>query len=109
MAAPVPKSIHDDTNTGHHWTTTTTTLVLGAAPAADAVAIIAYNDHKKPLLYAMLPDTHDKLLELEIDRTGGHCGSPRPAGQGALGGRVTFAYVDTFGRLSPQSAAIDAQ
>jgi len=109
MAAPSPKAISEQTSKGARWTTTTTKLALSTAPPADAVAIIAYDANKKPLLYATLPDTHDKLLELEIDRSGGHCGSPKPDGQGSLTGKITFAYVDVFGRLSPTSTAITAQ
>ena len=106
MTAPSPKSVTSTTTEGHRSTTTISTLKLGAAPPADAVAIIAYDEHGKSLLFASLPDTHDKLLELEIDRSGGHCGTAKPQGQGGLVGKLAFAYVDAFGRLSPQSVAI---
>jgi hypothetical protein len=106
MTAPNPKLLTSKTTEGFRSMTTTTTLKLNAAPPADAVAIIAYDDQHKALLYAGLPDTHDKLLEFEIDSTGGHCGTPKPVGEGALAGKITFAYVDAFGRLSPTSTAV---
>jgi len=81
-------------------------LTLTAAPPAEAVAIIAYDSDGKAQLFSTLPDTHDKLRELAIDTTGGHCGTPKPEGHGSLFGKVTFAYVDAFGRLSAKSAAI---
>ena len=85
---------------------TATTLHLTAAPPADAVAIIAYDANGKALLFATLPDTHDKLRDLVIDESGGHCGTPQPPNHSGVAGKVTFAYVDQFGRLSPQSKAI---
>ena len=109
MTAPNPKLLTSKTTEGFRSMTTVTTMKLGAAPPADAVAIIAYDEQHKALLYASFPDTHDKLLEFEIDRTGGHCGTVKPTGQGVLAGKITFAYVDLFGRLSPTSTAIAAR
>jgi hypothetical protein len=109
MAAPVAKSVKEKTTAGFRSMETTVTLKLGEAPPADAVAVIAYDESGKALLYSSLPDTHDKTLETVIQETGGHCGTPHPNDEGALGGKVTFAYVDAFGRLSPKSKPIVAQ
>jgi hypothetical protein len=106
MPAPEPKAIKSKTESGFRSMTTTTTLKLVHAAPPDAVAIIAYDASGKPQLFAGLPDTHDKLLEFELDQTGGHCGTPHPNGQGSLAGKITFAWVDAFGRLSPQSKGI---
>lgn len=109
MAAPVAKAITSRITEGFRSATTTTTLKLTKAAPADAVAIIAYDDTGKALLFAALPDTHDKVLEFAIQESGGHCGTPRPNGEGAIVGTVTFAYVDAFGRLSPKSKPIVPQ
>lgn len=109
MPAPAPKAITSKTTEGFRSMTTTTTLKLSTAAPADAVAIIAYDDTGKPLLYSSLADTHDKILEFEIQQTGGHCGTPHPSGEGSLAGKITFAYVDAFGRLSPKSKPVTAQ
>jgi hypothetical protein len=109
MPAPVAKAITSKTTEGFRSMTTTTTLKLSTAAPADAVAIIAYDDTGKPLLYSSLADTHDKILEFEIYESGGHCGVPHPEGEGSLAGKITFAYVDAFGRLSPKSKPVTAQ
>jgi hypothetical protein len=103
MPAPVAKAITSRTTEGFRSMTTTTTLKLSTAAPPEAVAIIAYDDTGKPVLYSTLADTHDKILEFEIQETGGHCGVPHPTGEGSLAGKITFAYVDAFGRLSPKS------
>jgi hypothetical protein len=109
LAAPVAKAITSKTTEGFRSMTTTTKLKLSTAAPADAVAIIAYDDAGKPLLYATLADTHDKILEFEIYESGGHCGTPHPTAEGSLAGKITFAYVDAFGRLSPKSKPVTAQ
>ncbi|MEP6861929.1 MAG: hypothetical protein ABJE66_14980 [Deltaproteobacteria bacterium] len=109
IAAPVAKAIKSKTTEGFRSMTTTTMLKLSTAAPAEAVAIIAYDDTGKALLYATLADTHDKILDFEIQETGGHCGTPRPTGEGSLVGKITFAYVDAFGRLSPKSKPVTAR
>ncbi len=109
MAAPVATSVTSKTTSGFRSMTTTTTLRLATPAPADAVAIIAYDAAGKALLYAGLPDTHDKVLDVQLTQTGGHCGTPHPDGEGALAGKISFAYVDAFGRLSPKSKPITAQ
>jgi hypothetical protein len=109
MAAPVAKAVTSKSVDSFRSMTTTVTLKLGTAAPADAVAIIAYDPAGKALVFAGLPDTHDKVLELELEQSGGHCGTPRPSGEGALAGKLTFAYVDAFGRLSAKSAPITAR
>ena len=109
LAAPVAKSVKATTTEGFRSMETKVTLKLGEAAPADAVAIIAYDASGKALLYSSLADTHDKVLEMVIQETGGHCGTPHPTDEGALAGNVTFAYVDAFGRLSAKSKPITAQ
>jgi hypothetical protein len=109
MPAPAPKTLTSKTTDSFRSMTTTTTLKLSTAAPADAVAIIAYDETGKALLYSGLADTHDKILEYEIYESGGHCGTPRPNNEGALVGKITFAYVDAFGRLSPKSKPVTAQ
>lgn len=109
MAAPKPHAVKTKSTHNERWSTSTSTLVLDAAAPADAVAIIAYDTNGKPLLFATLPDTHDKLLEFEIDSSGGHCGTPTPPEHSGLYGKIAFAYVDAFGRLSAQSKPISVQ
>ncbi|HEY6033460.1 MAG TPA: hypothetical protein VIV58_04350 [Kofleriaceae bacterium] len=106
LPAPAAKAVTTSTTQGFRSMTTTTTLKLSAAAPADAVAIIAYDSTGAPKMFTTLPDTHDKLLDFAIDTTGGHCGTPKPEGHGALSGKVTFAYVDAFGRLSAKSAPV---
>lgn len=106
LAAPAPKAVTTSTTQGFRSMTTTTTVKLSAAAPAEAVAIIAYDAAGTAQMFTTLPDTHDKLLQFAIDTTGGHCGTPKPEGHGMLSGKVTFAYVDAFGRLSAKSAPV---
>jgi hypothetical protein len=109
MPAPKPRAVKTKSEHEVRWTNSETMLTLDAAPPADAVAIIAYDDHHKALLFATLPDTHDKLRELAIDHSSGHCGTPQPPEHGYVTGAVTFAWVDAFGRLSPASKPVTVQ
>lgn len=110
--APEPKSVKVKSELEVRWSTTTATLTLAKAAPPEAVALIAYDaDSKAPLFFARLADTHDKDVSLQIYESGGHCGSRTPPGAGGIasGSKVVFAYVDAFGRVSPQSKAITAQ
>lgn len=90
------------------WRERRATATLAAPPPEAAVAIIVYRAGK-PLTFARLPDTHDHLTELETFQDAGHCGSVVFGSEPpAANDKVTFAWVDAFGRLSPQSAAIAA-
>ena len=106
LAAPAPKAVSASTTEGFRSTTTVTTLTLTAAPPAEAVAIIGYDATGAAKMFATLPDTHDKLLEFVIDTTGGHCGTPKPEGYERPYGKIAFAYVDAFGRVSAKSALV---
>lgn len=110
MAAPQAKSVASETNVNPRWSATTATLTLTAAAPPEAIAIIAYASGK-PVNFTRLADTHDKDLELRIYSSGGHCGTEPPAGTSFFSatGKLTFAYVDAFGRLSPQSTPVTAR
>jgi len=111
-AAPQPKAVRVKSEHQMRWSSTTATLTLAAAAPPEAVALIVYDaDSRKPLTYAGLADTHDKDLALEIYEADGHCGVNKPPESGSVepGSKLVFAYVDAFGRLSPQSKPITAQ
>jgi hypothetical protein len=110
--APMPKSVRVKSEDNPRWSSSSATLTLATAAPADAIAVIVYDaDSKKALLFAGLPDTHDKELSFQIFESSGHCGTPRPPETGyvSAGSKLVFAYVDAFGRLSPQSKPITAQ
>ncbi len=107
MEAPAPKTVRHETEASQtmRWAPSTRTILeLAKAAPPEAIAVIVYIAGK-PVTFATLADTHDKELSLDIYHAGGHCGSANPAGSGTVGANsvVTFAYVDGFGRLSPQS------
>lgn len=111
-AAPQPKAVRVKSEHEVRWSTTTATLTLATAAPPEAIAVIIYDaDSKKPLMFAGLADTHDKDLSLQIFESGGHCGTNTPPETGyvSAGSKLVFAYVDAFGRLSPQSKPITAQ
>ncbi len=101
MPAPQPTSATTSTAPSFRSSTTTSTVTLAKAPPPDAVALIVYAAGA-PITYAQLPDTHDKLTKLAVFEAGGRCALPMP-GHALSSGTYTFAYVDAFGRLSPQS------
>jgi len=108
--APLLKTVRYKTEgaTEMRWSPSTRTILeLAKAPPAEAIAVIVYIGDK-PVTFTTLADTHDKQLSLDIYDAGGHCPSAKPTGTGAVGANstVTFAYVDTFGRLSPQSKPV---
>lgn len=109
--APKPSKVVVKSAQEVRWSTTTATLTLESAAPPEAVAVIVYDEAKKPIMYAGLADTHDKDLSLVVYESGGHCGVPKPpeAGSIAAGSKIAFAYVDAFGRISPQSKSITAQ
>ncbi|MFT3693946.1 MAG: hypothetical protein QM831_12445 [Kofleriaceae bacterium] len=109
LAAPKIASAKVVTSREVRWQTTTGTVTLKSAAPAEAVAIIVY-DADKAISFGRLADTHDKDLSIVIYQEGGHCGIGIP-GQGTLllSQKVTFAYVDAFGRVSPKSAAVTVQ
>jgi hypothetical protein len=108
LAAPQPRSLVVTSKDEFRSSSTTATLELAAAPPAEAVAVIVYAD--KAVSFESLPDTHDKLTALDVYHSGGHCSNGVPGTGGLMtGSKVTFAYVDAFGRLSPQSTAITAK
>ncbi len=109
LVAPEPKLVETTSSKASNprWgSTTTVSLTLAAAAPPEAVAIIAYGEDGKPLRFTGLADTHDQDLSLDLSRSDGHCGTSEPRGAGTIAGKVTFAYVDAFGRLSPQSKPI---
>jgi hypothetical protein len=109
LAAPKPRSIAMTGAKQFHSTLATATLELTTAPPPEAVAVIVYSDAKTAVSFQSLADTHDKDTSLAVFHSGGHCSVNVP-GTGVLrkGSKVTFAYVDAFGRLSPQSASFTA-
>ncbi|GEM_PF-3381971 len=116
LAAPQPKRIKIVVTTSPNplWgSSTTVTLELGVAAPVDAVAVILYNaDSATPtaINFTELADTHDKALKLTVYSSGGHCGTSTPSTSYIMkGGKITMAYVDAFGRLSPQSKSIVAR
>jgi hypothetical protein len=113
LAAPQPRQVKVVTTPSFRSTTTIATLTLKAAPPPEAVAVIVYRvdaTGATALGFTGLPDTHDKLTSFEVSHTGGHCsqavaGEVSPEG----GDKIAFAWVDAFGRLSPQSKPIVAK
>ena len=113
IAAPKPKSVKVETEHDFRSSQTSATLQLTAAAPPEAVAIIVYSvgpTGNTAVSFADLPDTHDKLTSFGIYSSGGHCSNDVP-GSGYIdaGSKLVFAYVDTFGRLSPTSTAITAK
>lgn len=110
MAAPQAKGVVTKSEVNRRWSSTTSTLTLAAAAPPEAMAIIAYASGT-PVNFTRLADTHDKDLQVTVYSEGGHCGTDFPAGTSFVGatGKVTFAYVDAFGRLSPQSKPVTVQ
>ncbi len=115
LAAPEPKSVKivpGDPTSSHYAGTVTPTLVVAAAPPPGAVAIIMYNADlatPKPINFTQLADTHDKDTTFEVYRPNTNCGAGAPSDGAVIkGAKLTFAYVDAFGRLSPQSKPIRA-
>jgi hypothetical protein len=113
IAAPKPKVVKVESEHDFRSSKTSATLELAAAPPAEAVAIIVYSvgpTSNTAVSFAGLPDTHDKLTSFDIYSSGGHCSNDVPgSGYIAVGSKLVFAYVDTFGRLSPTSTAITAK
>jgi hypothetical protein len=107
MTAPQAKGVVSKHDVNPRWSSTTATLTLAAAAPPEAMAIIAYASGT-PVNFTRLADTHDKDLQIAVYSEGGHCGTEFPAGTSFVGatGKVTFAYVDAFGRLSPQSKPV---
>lgn len=110
MAAPHARSVVTKSAVNPRWSATTATLTLAVAAPPEAIAIIAYASGT-PVNFTRLADTHDRDLEIAVYSAGGHCGTDVPAGTSFVGatGKVTFAYVDAFGRLSPQSKPVTVQ
>ncbi len=96
-----------------------------AAPP-EAVAVIVYQAPVKTkpvagntkqlaaapvaISFVRIPDTHDKLQELQVFNDAGHCGVLQPGARPPTANeQVTFAWVDAFGRRSPLSAAVVAK
>ncbi|MFT3693947.1 MAG: hypothetical protein QM831_12450 [Kofleriaceae bacterium] len=106
--APAPGKLTIKSEQSFRSMTTTAKMTLTAAPPAEAVGLIVYDDKGTALLFAGVPDTHDKLKEVALYTTGGHCGTPQPPNQGSMWneGTYSFAYFDAFGRLGPKSKAV---
>jgi hypothetical protein len=86
---------------------------IATAPPPEAVAVIVYAVGAKTaplaLSFVRLPDTHDKLLSLEVFEDAGHCGILQPGTRSPLNKeKVALAWVDAFGRVSPLSAPVAA-
>jgi hypothetical protein len=80
-------------------------VALGSAPPADSYALIAYDAAGAALTWRPVLDP--AATSLVVYDSPGHCGTEppgmRPPG---AGDKVTFAWVDKFGRLSAVSAAV---
>jgi len=109
LAAPKPATLRVEVSLGAHGSMELRgQITLAVSPPADAVAVITYQiigSTKQTVGASWLPATHDKLKTWELGRAGGHC-HHGPDGVPMPGTQVTFAYVDAFGRLSPQSKPI---
>ena len=82
--------------------------VLSDAPPAEAIGLITYRAKDKvPLAVVLLGNTHDAVYRIDTFDDPGACGVIIPAARPPVAGdKVTYAWVDTFGRLSPQTAPI---
>lgn len=106
LTAPQISSASVKTEKVVRWQNVTGTVTLAKPAPPEAVAIIVY-DGDKPISFGRLADTHDKDLTLTVYYAGGHCGIAI-AGTGTMAAsqKVSFAYVDAFGRLSPKSSVV---
>ena len=113
LTAPEPKLVKVTATASFRSRTSVATLTLVKAPPAEAIAVIVYSvdaSGTTALTFTGLPDTHDKLTSFEVSRTGGHC-SNEVHGTSSVeaGGKIAFAWVDIFGRVSPTSKPIVAK
>jgi hypothetical protein len=113
MAAPAAGTVALTEDKTERWRSRHAVVTLSAAPPEAARALITYvttGGKQAAVSFVTLPDTHDTEKTIEAFQDAGHCGfvvdgSHPPA----AGDRVTFAWVDAFGRLSPTSTAITAK
>jgi hypothetical protein len=112
MPAPAAVTVALSQDKTARWQSRHAVVTLSAAPPDAARALITYvTTAGKPVAvtFVTLADTHDTVKTIEAFEDAGHCGfvvagSHPPA----AGDRVTFAWVDAFGRVSPTSAPITA-
>ena len=105
---PAPEVTKDvvSTTKGARWTDRHAVVTLKSAPPPEAMVLITFKG-STPITFVRLSDTHDDVKTIETFEDRGHCGlvvdgsSPPAAGD-----KVTFAWVDAFGRVSPHSAAV---
>lgn len=113
MAAPIVVKLALSDEHRMRWPERHAVAKLRTPPPASAVALITYADvggKRTPIGFVRLPDSHDKLDELETFADAGHCGSlvagARPP---AAGEKVAFAWVDAFGHVSPVGSPVTAK
>jgi len=108
MTAPVAIDVALSVDKNPRWSSRHVNVHLKAAPPAAAAAVIVYSGDTA-ISFVTLPDTHDALTTFDAFVDGGHCGSVPDGGRPPTKGeKVTFAWVDAFGRLSPKSAPVAA-
>lgn len=87
---------------------------VAGSPPPEAVAVIVYGvgtAKAAPLAlsFVRIPDTHDKMLSLEVFEDAGYCGILQPGARSPLNTeKVALAWVDGFGRVSPLSVPVAA-
>lgn len=108
LAAPVIASVKASIAKEMRWQNRRAVAKLSAAPPAEAVVLITYRaKDKAPIAFVRLADSHATLTELDTFEDAGHCGNVVTGAQPPVAGdKVTYAWVDVFGRVSPQSAPI---
>jgi hypothetical protein len=104
MPAPQATGATTKSEPSFRSTVTTSTVTLATAPPPEAVALIVYAAGA-PVAYGQFADTHDTAKSVVVYEGGGHCGLPVP-GHALASEAYTFAFVDAFGRLSPQSKPV---
>jgi hypothetical protein len=113
MPPPAVSDVVLSIDDSERWSERHAKATLKVAPPPQAAALVVYAIGPKDnaaISFVTLPDTHDKLLKLDVFDDAGHCGSvvdgSRPP---AKGEKLAFAWVDAFGRLSPVGATITAK
>jgi hypothetical protein len=106
-AAPVVTAVATTTYRGRREERTIVTAVLDAAPPDDAYGLIVYEDGHAVSWVAVFGSA---MSRFEIYESPGGCALNPPGMRAPLiGGEVTFAWVDSYGRLSPRSSSVTVQ
>ena len=108
-SAPEVAKMTLSTSKEFRWSDRHAIVTLKSAPPPSAVAVVVYSK-TTALSFVKLPDTHDKLLEIETFIDHGHCGlvvdGARPPNAGE---EIAIKWVDGFGRISAASNFVKAQ